>query len=113
MRPYPVLRGRVESYSTPVLWHDQLVLDRAGIIEGYQTSSGKRLWSLAANTSGASTPTVSDDVPIRGPVERLGRRGPAFATTAWATLVKLYDKKWRWRHLSSNLKFTARPDWMP
>src|SRR5262249_36846668 len=37
---YPARQGRVESYSTPVLWHDQLVLHRAGIIEAYQASSG-------------------------------------------------------------------------
>jgi outer membrane protein assembly factor BamB len=54
-QPYPVQRGRVESYSTPVVWREQVILHRSGIIEAYLSSSGKGLWSLAANTSGAST----------------------------------------------------------
>src|SRR5258707_14011362 len=52
---YPAQRGRVESYSTPVVWRDQLILHRAGGIEGYRGSSGKPVWSLASSTSGAST----------------------------------------------------------
>lgn len=48
-------RGR-ESYSTPAVWRDQLILHRAGFVEGYLLSSGQRQWSLPTGTSGASSP---------------------------------------------------------
>jgi outer membrane protein assembly factor BamB len=113
-QPYPVQRGRVESYSTPVVWRDQLVLHRAGIIEGYQATSGKRLWSLAANTSGASTPAVSDDILYVATWNVLGEEDQRSSLPDWASLLKLYDKNGDGvisdAEFPANLKFTARPE---
>ena len=113
-QPYPVQRGRVESYSTPVVWHDQLVLHRAGVIEGYQASSGKRLWSLAANTSGASTPVVSDDILYLATWNVLGEEDQRSSLPDWASLLKLYDKNGDGAisdaEFPSKLKFTTRPE---
>jgi outer membrane protein assembly factor BamB len=95
---YPVQHGRVESYSTPVVWHDELVLHRAGVIEGYQAASGKRLWSLAANTSGASTPAVSDDILYVATWNVLGEEDQRSSLPDWASLLKLYDKNGDGRH---------------
>ena len=113
-QPYPVQRGRVESYSTPVVWRDQLVLHRAGIIEGYQTSSGRRLWSLSANTSGASTPAVSDDILYVATWNVLGEEDQRSSMPEWTGLLKLYDKNGDGAigetEFPENLKYTARPE---
>ncbi|HEV3199805.1 MAG TPA: PQQ-binding-like beta-propeller repeat protein, partial [Bryobacteraceae bacterium] len=112
-QPYPVVRGRVESYSTPVVWRDQLVLHRAGIIEAYQTSSGKRLWSLAANTSGASTVAVAGDLIYAATWNVLGEEDQRSALPDFPTMLKLYDKNGdgaiSQAEFPTDLRYTARP----
>jgi len=115
---YPVRPGRVESYSTPVvwreaLWGDQVVLHRAGVIEGYQASSGKRIWSMAANTSGASTVAVAGDLIYAATWNVLGEDDQRASLPDFAGMLKLYDKDGD-RALSAaefpdKLRFTARP----
>ena len=111
---YPAQRGRVESYSTPVVWRDQLVLHRAGIIEAYRISDGKRLWSLAANTSGASTVVAADSVIYVATWNVLGEEDQRSVLPDYATLVKLYDKDGDKQisaaEFPADLKFTARPE---
>src|SRR6185369_10308775 len=91
-QPYPVERGRVESYSTPVVWHDQLVLHRAGVIEAYSIATGERRWKLAENTSGASTPTVSADIVFANTWNVLGEEDQRTTLPDFAALLKQYDK---------------------
>ena len=111
---YPVVRGRVESYSTPVVWRDQLVLHRAGIIEAYEASGGNRLWSLAANTSGASTAVASDSVIYVATWNVLGEDDQRSALPDYATLIRQYDKdgdgKISEAEFPARLKYTARPE---
>ena len=112
-QPYPAQRGRVESYSTPVVWRDQLVLHRAGLIEAYQTSSGKRLWSLAANTSGASTVAVAGDIVYVATWNVLGEEDQRSALPDFPTMLKLYDKDGdgaiSQAEFPTDLRYTARP----
>jgi len=89
---YPVVRGRVESYSTPVLWRDQAVLHRAGVIEAYNVANGERRWSLAENTSGASTPAISENILYVGTWNVLGEEDQRAELPDFPTLLKLYDK---------------------
>jgi outer membrane protein assembly factor BamB len=103
----------VESYSTPVVWKDQLALHRAGVIEGYQASSGKRIWSLAVNTSGASTVAVADDLIYVATWNVLGEDDQRASLPDFAAMLKQYDKDSD-RALSAaefpdKLRFTARP----
>ncbi len=111
---YPVERGRVESYSTPVVWRDELVLHRAGVIEAYQVSDGKRLWSLAANTSGASTPVAADSVIYVATWNVLGEEDQRSVLPDYAALLKQYDTdgdgKINEAEFPANLKYTARPE---
>jgi outer membrane protein assembly factor BamB len=112
-----VQRGRVESYSTPVVWHDgvhdQLVLHRAGVIEGYQVSSGKPLWSLPANTSGASTPVAAGELIYAATWNVLGEDDQRASLPDFAAMLKLYDKNGDRAigdaEFPTNLRFTARP----
>jgi outer membrane protein assembly factor BamB len=105
--------GRVESYSTPVVWRDQLVLHRAGIIEAYRVSGGERTWSLAANTSGASTVTAADDTIYVATWNVLGEDDQRASLPDFVGMLELYDKNGD-RAISeaefpTTLKFTARP----
>jgi outer membrane protein assembly factor BamB len=114
-QPYPVERGRVESYSTPVVWHDQLILHRAGKIESYAISNGEPRWSLPENTSGASTPTVSDETIYVGTWNVLGEEDQRAALPDYPELLKLYDKNHDGAISESefpeeHLRYTARPE---
>jgi outer membrane protein assembly factor BamB len=114
---YPVQRGRVESYSTPVVWHgggrDQLVLHRAGVIEAYAMSGGKPLWSLAANTSGASTVASAGELIYAATWNVLGEDDQRSSLPDFAAMLKLYDKDGDRAigeaEFPTQLRFTARP----
>jgi hypothetical protein len=110
-RPYP--GGRVESYSTPIVWHDQLLLHRAGVVEGYRLSTGAPLWSLPENTSGASTPVASKDVIYVSSWNNLGEDDQRPSLPDFPAMLKLYDKNGDGAltesEFPSDLRFTARP----
>ncbi len=111
-QPYPSM-GRVESYSTPIVWHDQLILHRAGVIESYQISNGSRQWSMPENTSGASTPVASNDEIYVSTWNNLGEEDQRPALPDFAALVKLYDKNGDGAisepEFPAKLLYTARP----
>ncbi len=111
-QPYPAT-GRVESYSTPILWRDQLILHRAGVIESYQVSNGARLWSMPENTSGASTPVASGDVIYVSTWNNLGEEDQRPALPDFPALLKLYDKnedgKISEDEFPEKILYTARP----
>jgi outer membrane protein assembly factor BamB len=109
----PYSGGRVESYSTPIVWRDQLILHRAGVIESYRVSNGARLWSLPENTSGASTPVAAEDVLYVSTWNNLGEDDLRPPLADFAALLKLYDKNGDGviseSEFPENLLFTARP----
>jgi outer membrane protein assembly factor BamB len=111
-QPYTA-SGRVESYSTPVVWHDQLILHRAGVIESYRIANGARVWSLPENTSGASTPVATDDVIYVSTWNNLGEDDQRPALPDFPSLLKLYDKNGDGAISDSEfpdkLLYTARP----
>ena len=111
-RPYPAT-GRVESYSTPIVWRDQLILHRAGVIESYQVSNGAPLWSMPENTSGASTAVASDDVIYVSTWNNLGEEDQRPALPDFPALLKLYDKNGdsliSEAEFPEKILFTARP----
>lgn len=110
-QPYP--GGRVESYSTPIVFRDQLILHRAAVVEAYQTSTGVRLWSMPENTSGASTPVASDDIVFVSSWNNLGEEDQRPTLPDFPALLKLYDKNGDGAvseaEFPEELKFTARP----
>ncbi len=110
---YPVERGRVESYSTPIVRGGQLLLHRAGVIESYGISDGVRTWSLAENTSGASTPAVDGDTIFVSTWNVLGEEDQRPSLPDFATLVARYDKNKDGAisedEFPEDLRYTARP----
>ena len=103
----------MESYSTPVVWRDQLILHRAGVMEAYQVSNGKRRWSLAANTSGASTAVLADDIIYAATWNVLGEDDQRASLPDFAAMLKLYDKNGDRMigeaEFPTKLRFAARP----
>jgi len=109
----PYLGGHVESYSTPIVWRDQLILHRAAVIESYQVSNGARLWSMPENTSGASTPVAAGDVIYVSTWNNLGEDDQRAALPDFPAMIKLYDKNGDGAiseaEFPEKLIFTARP----
>ncbi len=89
---YPEPGGRGASYATPVLWHDQLVLHRAGVVDAYDLATGKTRWSFETPTSGLSTPVASADTIFAQTWNLLGEDDQRPPIVDFATLLKKYDK---------------------
>lgn len=89
---YAKIPGRVESYSTPAVWRDQVVLHRAGIIEGYRIADGGRVWSYAAKTSGLASPVVSEGLVFVETWYNFGEDDLHPPLPDFATLLKRADK---------------------
>jgi outer membrane protein assembly factor BamB len=91
-QPYPANAFRAaESYSTPVLWRDQAILHRAGLIEGYGLKDGKRRWWVNAATSGTSTVAAGKDLVYAATWSPFGEADQRLTVPDFATLLKRYD----------------------
>jgi outer membrane protein assembly factor BamB len=110
---YPAIRGRVESYSTPIVFHDQLVLHRAGVIESYESATGKRVWSMPENTSGASTAAADKETLYVSTWNVLGEDDQRPDLPDFATMLQRYDKDHDGAisaaEFPADLKETSRP----
>jgi outer membrane protein assembly factor BamB len=86
------LRGSRESYSTPVVWNQQLILHRAGEVVGYDLQDGKRRWSVRSVTMGTSTPVVTAAAVYVGAWYPFGEPDQRPNLPDFATLRKEHDK---------------------
>ena len=111
---YPAQPGRVESYSTPVVFNNQVILHRSGVIEAYDVPTGEKRWTTPASTSGASTPTVNSDTIYISTWNNLGEDDQRPALPDFAALVERYDKNGDGlvseTEFPADLKYTARPE---
>jgi outer membrane protein assembly factor BamB len=112
-REYPSRPGRVESYSTPIVWHDQLVLHRAGVIEGYEIATGKPVWSTAETTSGASTAAADRETLYVSTWYVLGEEDQRPSLPDFKTMLERFDTNHDGviseAEFPKDLKETARP----
>jgi outer membrane protein assembly factor BamB len=74
------------------VWHDQIVLHRAGVVDAYDVATGTRRWSLSTPTSGLSTPVASNDTIFAQTWNLLGEDDQRPPVLDFATLLKKYDK---------------------
>ncbi len=89
---YPANSFRAaESYSTPVLWRDQAILHRAGLVEGYDLQDGKRRWWVNAATSGASTVAAGKDLVYAATWSSFGEADQRVPLPDFAALLKRSD----------------------
>ncbi len=54
--------GPKTSHATPVVWRDQIVLNRPSEVSAYAPKDGKRLWWFPTASAGTSTPSAGDGV---------------------------------------------------
>ena len=54
--------GPRTAHATPILWRDQIVLNRPGSLSGYAVADGKPLWWMPTASTGTSTPTSIGDL---------------------------------------------------
>ncbi len=80
------------SYSTPVLWAEQLVIHQSGEIVAYAATDGTRIWSLSAVTRGTSTPVVGKDALFVAAWTNFGEPDLRVELPDFQMLVKQYDK---------------------
>ena len=97
-----------------MVWRDQLILHRAGVIESYQASTGERTWFLPESTSGTSTPEVAGDIVYVNTWNNLGEDDQRPVLPDFAGLLKQYDKDGDGAISASEfpdkMKFTSRPE---
>lgn len=90
---YPAAMGRqAESYSTPLIWKDQVILHRGGVIDAYDLKDGKRRWWLNAATTGTSTAIAGKDTVYVATWFAFGEADQMVPLPDFATLVKQHDK---------------------
>ena len=90
---YSATMGRqAESYSTPVIWKDQIILHRAGVIDAYDLKDGKRRWWLNAATTGTSTAVSDKDTIYVASWFPFGEADQMVPLPDFTTLIKQYDK---------------------
>jgi len=112
---YPSSMGmQRESYSTPVVWHEQAILHRAGFIEGYDLKDGKRKWWVRAQTSGTSTAVVDRDTVYAATWSPMGEADQFAPLPDFGALLEKYDKDGDGQisesEFPADLPVIARPD---
>jgi outer membrane protein assembly factor BamB len=80
------------SYSTPIVWGQQLVVHRLGEIVAYNVSDGARLWWINAATQGTSTPVIGQDTLFVGMWGNFGEPELRVKVPDFETVAGQYDK---------------------
>lgn len=57
-----MMAGPKSAHSTPVVWKDQIVLNRPGELSGYSPKDGKKLWWFPTVSFGTTSPSAGDAV---------------------------------------------------
>jgi outer membrane protein assembly factor BamB len=96
-RPQPLAAGSAlsafgaTSYSTPVVWGQEIVVHRMDEVVAYAQQDGARVWSVSAATNGVSTPVVGDDILFVGAWRNFGEADLRMKLADFATLLAQYD----------------------
>ena len=102
------------SYSTPVVWADQLVLHRRREIVAHAIADGTRIWSVSVRSLGESTPVIGNNVFFIGTWKGGGEPTPGVKAPDFKTLIEQYDKngdmKISPRELPRDLEISNRPE---
>jgi outer membrane protein assembly factor BamB len=103
-----------ESYSTPVVWRDQIVVHRFGGVEAYNLKDGQPAWSVKGTTTGTSTVVADKDMVYAATWQPGGEADQWVSLPDYATLLKQYDKDGDGQlseaEFPADLAFISRPD---
>ena len=100
-----VPKSRATGWSTPVVWHNNLILHRQDEVVGYSTIDGKRQWSVAIESSGASTPVIGDNLLYVGAWMNFGETELMVEVPDFESLLGKYDT-----NRDSNISNAEFPD---
>jgi outer membrane protein assembly factor BamB len=102
------------SYSTPVVWADQLILHRRREIVAHAVADGTRIWSVSVRSLGESTPVIGNNVLFVGAWMGGGEPTPGVNVPDFKALIKQYDKnndmKISRSEFPRDLQFINRPE---
>lgn len=85
-------RGPNTAHATPVVWHDQIVLNRPGEVSAYAPRDGKRLWWMPTASFGTSTPSTGDGFLYINAFSMMGDPQGAVELKPWSYALEKYDK---------------------
>jgi outer membrane protein assembly factor BamB len=80
------------SYSTPIIWKNEVVIHRTGEIVAYSLKNGERAWTVSALSMGTSTPVIAEDLLFVGTWTNFGEPELRVDLPEFQTLVGQYDK---------------------
>jgi outer membrane protein assembly factor BamB len=81
-----------ESYSTPVVWRNQLILHRRNWVDAYDLKNGVRRWWVPISTAGSSSATVDGDTVYVATFTTTGEPDELVPVPDFDTMLKRYDK---------------------
>lgn len=84
--------GPRTGYGTPLVWRNQLVLNRPGEISAYKIADGQRLWCMPSPSSGTSSVTSSETAIFVAAHNPIADPGGAVEPTPFATAVAKFDR---------------------
>jgi outer membrane protein assembly factor BamB len=83
--------GPRTSHATPVIWRDQIILNRPGEVSAYAPRDGKRLWWFPTSSSGTSTPSAGDGVLYVNAFSMVGDPEGAVELKPFSYALEKYD----------------------
>jgi outer membrane protein assembly factor BamB len=107
----------VESYASPVVWENQIVVYRRGEIIAYDQLTGKRQWWFFTNTAGTSTPVVGNKLLYIGTFSGLGEPRLRVPLPDFTALLEKSDsdndRRLSKEEFPKDMIWAKRPDWGP
>ena len=84
--------GPKTSHATPVIWRDQIILNRPGELSAYAPGDGKKLWWFPTASFGTSTPSAGDGVVYVNAFSMTGDPAGAVDLKPFSYALERYDK---------------------
>ena len=83
--------GPKTSHATPVIWRDQIILNRPGEVSAHAPKDGKRLWWFPTASFGTSTPSAGDGVLYVNAFSMTGDPAGAVELKPFSYALEHYD----------------------
>jgi outer membrane protein assembly factor BamB len=104
----------VGSYATPVVWNDEVILNRTGEVAAYKLENGERTWWCSIAGMGESTPVIGNDAVLVNAWNNFGEPELRVTLPGFNDLVKEHDKngdkKISKEEFPENLAVSRRPE---
>ena len=84
--------GPKTSHATPVVWRDEIILNRPGEVSAYAPKDGRKLWWFPTASFGTSTPSPGDGVLFVNAFSMMGDPEGAVELKPFSYALEKYDK---------------------